>query len=187
MAVEILEVDPPATVPIVELCVVERPRGAAEREPGSLHSLQDGVEFDVADVERIMMALERFHVVVEEQRERFVDAHRRKVTVSTLEFEPEELREKAGRSLLVARRNDGVVEHDRHRPPSAVLECPFVYRSAWSSCRRCAAWKAWPRPDASRPPTSAPTPRPRRAVRQAAGGCRAWCLRAARAARKSRA
>src|ERR1700680_779560 len=65
------------------------------------------------------VARKRFHVVVEKQRERFVDAHRRKVTVSTLESEPETLREKAGRRLLVARRNDGVVDHDRHRPPPA--------------------------------------------------------------------
>jgi hypothetical protein len=46
------------------------------------------------------VARKRFHVVVEEQRERFVDAHRCEVTVSILESEPEELREKAGRSLL---------------------------------------------------------------------------------------
>jgi len=50
-----------------------------------------------------MMALERFYVVVEEQRESFVDAHRREVTVLTLESEPKELREETGRSLLVAR------------------------------------------------------------------------------------
>jgi hypothetical protein len=84
------------------------------------------------------VARKRFHVVVEEQRERLVDAHRREVTVSILEFEPEQLREKAGRSLFVARGDDGVVEHDRHRPFSAALELPFVYRSAWSSSR-CAA------------------------------------------------
>src|SRR5262245_18099648 len=74
VAIEVLEVDPSPAVPIIELRVVKCPRSTAEGEPGSLHPLQDRVEFGVADVERIMMALERFYVVVEEQRESFVDA-----------------------------------------------------------------------------------------------------------------
>ncbi len=85
--IEILEVDPSAAIPIVEFRIVERPRSTPEGEPGSLHPLQDRIEFGVADVERIMMALESFYVVVEKQGESFVDTHRREVAVLTLESE----------------------------------------------------------------------------------------------------
>jgi len=44
------------------------PRSTPEGESGSLHPLQDRIKFGVADVERIMMALESFYVVVEKQR-----------------------------------------------------------------------------------------------------------------------
>src|SRR5919201_6920896 len=62
VAIGIREVDAAPAVPVVELCVIERPRGAAEREPGGLHPLQDRVEFRVADVKRIMMALDCFNL-----------------------------------------------------------------------------------------------------------------------------
>ena len=81
--------------------------------------MQDSVEFCIADVERIMVALECFSTVAKEQCKTSVDAHRCEVAVVTLEAKPKQLREKAGRSFLVTCWNDGVVEHDRHRPSLA--------------------------------------------------------------------
>src|SRR5262249_51835400 len=90
--------------------------------------LQDRVEFGVADVERKMTALKRFYVVVEEQRESFVDTHRREVAILTLESKPKSCAKKRAEASLSPRGNDCVAEHDRHRPPLAVSERPFVDR-----------------------------------------------------------
>jgi hypothetical protein len=78
--------------------------------------MQDRVEFCVAKVERIMVALESFCAVAKEQGKTFVDPHRCKVAVVTLGGKPKELREKAGGSFLVMCWNDGVVEYNRHHP-----------------------------------------------------------------------
>src|SRR5262245_45204313 len=83
--------------------------------------MQYRVEFCIADVERVMVALECLYAVAKEQCKTSVDAHRCEVAVVTLEAKPKELREKAGRSFLVTCWNDGVVEHDRHRHLLRVL------------------------------------------------------------------
>ena len=49
VAVEILEIEAPAAVPVVELRIVEAPGGAAEGAPGSLHPLQNRVVMALAD------------------------------------------------------------------------------------------------------------------------------------------
>src|SRR3954462_4312572 len=63
-----------------QLRVVEAPGGAAEGEPGSLHPLQNRVELGVADMERVMMDLERPHLVVEVECQSLVHAHWREAT-----------------------------------------------------------------------------------------------------------
>jgi hypothetical protein len=51
VAIEILEVETPAAVPIVKLPVIDRPGGTAEGKPSSPYPLQDRVELSVVDVE----------------------------------------------------------------------------------------------------------------------------------------
>jgi hypothetical protein len=63
-------------------------------------------------MESEMMALE-FVGVVEQQRQRFVDFDRREM-VGAAALEPEYAGEKSPPGDLIPRRNDGVVERDRH-------------------------------------------------------------------------
>ena len=65
-------------------------------EPRGFHSMQDRVEFCVADVERIMVPLKSLCAVAKEQGKTSVDAHRCEVAVVTLDAKPKKLREKAG-------------------------------------------------------------------------------------------
>jgi hypothetical protein len=116
VAIEIPEVNASSAIPIVKLCVVECPWSTPKYESSGFHSMQDRVEFCVAKVERIMVALESFCAVAKEQGKTFVDPHRCKVAVVTLGGKPKELREKAGGSFLVMCWNDGVVEYNRHHP-----------------------------------------------------------------------
>jgi hypothetical protein len=88
VAIEILEVNATTAVPIVELFVIERPRSTPEYDPSGFHAMQDHVEFCVADVERIMVALKCFVAVTKEQCQTCVDAHRCEVAVLTIEAEP---------------------------------------------------------------------------------------------------
>jgi len=50
----------------------------------------------------------------EVQDKRVVHPDRRKVRDSGLDLQPEDAREKPGGRLVVVRRDDRVVEHDRH-------------------------------------------------------------------------
>ena len=58
VAVRIAKIDTAAAAPVVELAVFEAPRRAAEDDLVLLDAAEDGVEFAVADVERVMMAFE---------------------------------------------------------------------------------------------------------------------------------
>lgn len=73
MAIEILEVNASPAIPIVELFVIEHPRSTPEYDPSGFHSIQDRVEFCVADVERIMVALKCFGAVAKKQCQTCVD------------------------------------------------------------------------------------------------------------------
>src|SRR5205807_1839565 len=103
-------------VPIVELAVIETPGSAAVDDPGILDAAQDGIELGVADVESVVMALERV-VLVEQQRQRVVHAHRGEMVVRSVEFQAEDLRKETSGGVLVTRRHDSVIERDRHGPP----------------------------------------------------------------------
>src|SRR5215510_16393577 len=85
VAIEIFKVNASSAVPIVEHCVIERPRSTPEYEAGGFHSMQYRVEFCIADVERVMVALECLCAVAKEQCKTSVDAHRCEVAVVTLE------------------------------------------------------------------------------------------------------
>ena len=83
MAVRVAKIDAAAAVPIVELTVVEVPRCAAVRQLRLANAAQDGIELGVADLEGVVVALELL-VVVEKQRERVVDTHRREMAARLL-------------------------------------------------------------------------------------------------------
>src|SRR5579871_2796481 len=102
---------------MIELAVLEAPWRAAEGDVCFLDACEDRVEFPVADVEGEVMALELV-LVVEQERQRFVDLDRREMVDPTLP-QAENVGEELGGSDLVARRHDGVVESDCHDPPRA--------------------------------------------------------------------
>src|ERR1700720_3879032 len=81
VAVGIEEIDAAAAVPVVELAVVEAPRRAAEGDFCLFDAAEDGVEFGLADMKRVMMTLE-LGVVIEQQRQRLVDPHRREIAAA---------------------------------------------------------------------------------------------------------
>src|ERR1700684_4316142 len=63
--VRILKVQAAAAAPIVELAIVEAPGRAAEHDLGAFDTLENGLEFALADVEGKMMAL-KFLVGIEQ-------------------------------------------------------------------------------------------------------------------------
>src|SRR5262245_56497433 len=99
----ILKVDAPAAVPIIDLSV-PTPWAPAEREPRLPHPLQDDVEPLVAHMQRIVMDVETLGIV-EIERQRLIDAHRRKVSTRLFVLQSKDIREKACRGFLVARRH----------------------------------------------------------------------------------
>ena len=74
---------------------------------------EDLVELRVAHPERIMVVLE-IALLVEIEGQAVIDLDRREMRMEPVIAEPEDAREEPGRSLLVARGNDGVVEQDGH-------------------------------------------------------------------------
>ena len=78
MAVRVTKIDAAAAVPVVELTVVEAPRCAAIGELRLANAAEDGIEFGIADVEGVVVALELL-VVVEKKRKRVVDTYRREM------------------------------------------------------------------------------------------------------------
>src|ERR1700730_16261852 len=137
MTIGIPEVDAAAAVPIVELAVVEAPRRAAIGKAFFPYARENGVELGVADVKGQVVAFER-GVVVEQQCQRLVHAHRCEMLARPVKTQGEKAREKEGRRFLVARRHDRMVERDRHRCP------PCRYAIA------CAPLPGWLSPQARR-------------------------------------
>ncbi|MBU6461347.1 MAG: hypothetical protein KGI99_04565 [Bradyrhizobium sp.] len=75
MAIRVAKIDAAATVPVIELAVLEAPRCAALCELRLANAAEDGIELGVTDVEGVVVALELV-LVVEKERERVVDAYR---------------------------------------------------------------------------------------------------------------
>src|SRR5580704_6348555 len=113
VAVGIAEIDAAAAVPVVELAVVEAPRRAAENDLGFFNAAKDGVELGLADMKRVVMALE-LGIVIEQQRQCLVDPHRREIAAAPA-LQSEKASKEFGRRDFVACRYDGMVEHDGHR------------------------------------------------------------------------
>src|SRR3954451_23981137 len=108
VTVRIPEIKPAAATPIVELAIIRAFRRAAIGEPCRLDTIEDGIEFGVAHVKGVVVALERVGVV-EQQRRLIVHTYRREVA-DALALQAKYLREESCSRRFVANRNDGVVE-----------------------------------------------------------------------------
>ena len=103
MAVGVAEIDAAATVPVVELTIVDAPRGAAIGQLRLANAPEDGIELVIADMERVVVTLE-FLGVVEQERERVVETDRREMPVLRIGLETENAGKKLRRRPLVAGR-----------------------------------------------------------------------------------
>ena len=101
MAVRVAKIDAASAVPVVELTVLEAPRCAAIGELGLPNAAEDGIEFGIADVEGIMVALELL-VVVKEERERVIDTYRREMVAFWIGMKAKNACKKLRRCFLVA-------------------------------------------------------------------------------------
>src|SRR3954471_563187 len=149
VTVGIPEIKPAATTPIVELAVIRALRCAAIVEPCRLDAIEDGIELGIAHVKGVVVALERVGVV-EQQRRLIVHTYRCEVADALARQAEDTGKEACGRRL-VANRNYGAVEDDRHvMPPRRMLSgCPRVYgarldrqpaRARRFGCRRTPPW-----------------------------------------------
>src|SRR4029077_588634 len=86
VGIVVAQIDPTSTVPVVELTIVDAPRGAPIGQLRLANAPEDGVELGIADVERVMVTLE-FLGVVEQERERVVDTYRRKMAAFPIDLE----------------------------------------------------------------------------------------------------
>src|SRR6185437_13534824 len=115
MAVGVAEIDAAATVPGVELPVLELPGRAAVSDAGGTDARQDGVELVVSDMEDVVMDLELALLgVAEIEGQRRVDLDRREMPARRVIGEAEDVGEPPRRRPLVERRHDGVVQGDNH-------------------------------------------------------------------------
>src|SRR5215468_4310449 len=133
MTVRVAKIDAAATVPVVELTVVEAPRRAAIGELRLANAAEDGIELGIADMEGVVVALELL-VVVEKERERVVDTYRCEMAAFRIGMETKNARKKLRRCPLVADRDDGVVEGDGHRMTSR-YRLPQTYRRVQTNHR----------------------------------------------------
>ena len=113
MVVRIAEIHPAPAVPVVDLHVIGLVRPAAVRNVFFLDTPEYGVEISFAHPEGVVVMIE-IAVVFEIQREPVVHPDRCEVRMGPVIRQPEYAREEAGRYLLVAGGNDGVVEFDGH-------------------------------------------------------------------------
>src|SRR6516225_11377594 len=117
MSIRVAKIDTAAPVPVVELTVVEAPQCAAIDQLRLANTAQDCIELGIANVEGVVVALELL-VVVEKERERVVDTHRREMAAFQIGLEAKNARKKLRRCPLVVGREDSVVEGDGHRKTS---------------------------------------------------------------------
>jgi hypothetical protein len=108
VAVQIFEINPAATVPIIELAVIEAPGGAAISEADLLDPLEDGIELGIANVKGVVVPLER-GVVIEQERQAVVHPNWREMAAFLIERQAEDVSEEPGGGYFVTRRHDGVV------------------------------------------------------------------------------
>src|SRR5581483_11326725 len=130
----IAEVESAPALPAVDLAVLERKGAAAIGDAFLLDAGEDRVELGLADLERVVMALEAF-LDGEVERERVVDAHFSEMPATALIAKAEDAREEPRTLLLVTRGNDGVVENDTHARVLLFLldRAPCLFRKGMSA------------------------------------------------------
>src|SRR5215471_11484900 len=114
MAVRVAKIKAAAATAVIDLHILGGARPAAIGEALAADAVENPVEFRLAHPERVVVPLEAVPIV-EIDRQRLVDPHRREVRDGTVVFETENPGEEAGGCLLVAGGDDRVVEYDAHR------------------------------------------------------------------------
>src|SRR5262245_48218286 len=134
--------------------MIERPvigtlRIAAILESRLLDAVENRVELGVAHVKGVVTAIEGV-AVVEQQRRLVVDPHRGEIA-DALGLQPEDAGEEPRRLRLVARRNDGVIQDDRHDLASAgMLSVVGKYSAAATRAQAITIRRPSLLPDAAR-------------------------------------
>jgi hypothetical protein len=103
---------------MIDLHVGAREGGAAVGDALRLDAVEDRVELSLADPEGIVVVLE-IAALVEIEGQLLVDLDRREMGMRALVFEPEDPRKEPGRGVLIAGRDNRVIEDDSHRQPPA--------------------------------------------------------------------
>lgn len=80
MAAQVVKVHAAPTTAMVDLPIVPRMRFAPVWNTFRSNTSEDRVEFRLADLERVVVDVELFDVVIEIQREGFIDPHRREIS-----------------------------------------------------------------------------------------------------------
>ena len=114
MPVGIAEVEPASLMVMVDLVVLETPWAAPVRDALVLDALEDGIELRVGGDEREVEAGEVRSTLVEIDRQMLVDLHGRKVSPGSFVFKSEDSSKPAGGLFLVVRRDDRVIQMERH-------------------------------------------------------------------------
>src|ERR1700756_940530 len=119
MPVRVMEIKAPATMAVIDLHVLRRPRAAAIDQPFIADTIEDPVKVRFAYLEGVVMPLEAVPVV-EIDGQRVVDPHGGEVRNRAIVFQTEDAGEKAGRFLLVPGGEDRVIEADGQGRPLMV-------------------------------------------------------------------
>lgn len=110
MSVGVTEVHAASAAAVIDLDIVSRMGFTAVRNAFSLNTAKDRVELGLTDLERVVMDVETLDIVVEIERERLIDLHRREISDGAfIERESEHPREELRRRNLVVRRHDRVI------------------------------------------------------------------------------
>jgi hypothetical protein len=108
VAVRVFEIDTAATVPVIELTVIEASRSAAVCEPSLLDAFEDGVELGIADMEGVVVTAER-GVIIEQERQAVIHPNRREMAVARIERQAKDVGEEPGCGHFVTcRRTTGI-------------------------------------------------------------------------------
>ena len=110
MSVGVTEVHAASATAVIDLHIISRMRLRSIGDAFTLHASKDRVELRFADFERVVMNVETLDIVVEIERERLIDLHRREISDGAfIERESEHPREELRRRNLVVRRHDRVI------------------------------------------------------------------------------
>src|SRR3954471_5194730 len=116
MSVGTAEIESAPASTVIQLAIILCVWQAAKRNSLALYPAEHVVKEGIIHVKRVMMALE-VSAFIEVKRECVVHSNRCKVAVETVIGEAENAGNELGCSNLVIRRNDRVVQRDRHSTP----------------------------------------------------------------------